>query len=141
MKPRYFLMRHGDAGEGYPDEAADRARHLTPAGQATVRDAGARMAQKNHQPTAVYSDDSNRCIETAQIMAEQFGFKPEIDTRLATSDTARQAIADHTGGGARPLFVTHDHVITDLSGDFVGVDPPGKGEIRRMKGRRERARY
>lgn len=128
-KPSFFLMRHGDAGATLPDDAQNRARSLTPLGRAQVLSSTNKLADKNKKPTAVYHDTDARCTETAQIVADTFGFKPIPDSRLAHHETTRQAILDHTGGSARPLLVTHDHVVGLLEGD-IGSDWPVTGEIR-----------
>jgi phosphohistidine phosphatase SixA len=139
MKPAFFLMRHGDAGATLPDEAQNRARHLTPAGRSEALSASNKLANKRKQPTAVYHDVDARCTETAKIVADTFGFQPIPDARLAHHETTRQAILDHTGGSARPLMVTHDHVIGLLEND-PGNDWPVPAEIRRMHGKKEKRR-
>ena len=113
-------MRHADAGDHIPDDAMDRARHITPTGKAQAQDVAEQLAGKKKQPTAVISDDTNRCLDTAQIVADQFGFKVHVDTRMAETYTAG--------------------VISELSGDFAGDDMPGVAESRRYHGRKEKRR-
>ena len=139
MKASYFMMRHGDAGPTPADDAQNRARSLTPMGKHQALSSANKLADKKKQPSAVYHDVDTRCTETAKIVADTFGFAPIPDARLAHHESARQAILDHSGGSARPLFVTHDHVIGLLEGD-IGSDWPVPAEIRRMHGHKEKRR-
>jgi phosphohistidine phosphatase SixA len=136
---KYFLMRHGDAGATLPDPAMDRARHLTDTGKAQVRSVAFQLDGLHKQPTAVIADSDSRCSETGMIMADALGLQCTYDSRLGSVDSARDAIADYTGGSAQPLLVTHDHVIGGLTGD-PGLDWPQKAEVRRFKGTKEKRR-
>lgn len=138
MKPRFFLMRHGDAG---PHHEEDAKRPLSPKGVSEVQFAAKQLADRNKQPTAIIADGTTeRTVQTARIMASKLGMSWRKDDRLSNSDGAMQVIADKGHNGKRPLLVTHDHVIGALTGDVTGKDWPGTGEIRRFHGNKEKGR-
>lgn len=123
-------MRHGDAGQPYPDEAMDRFRPLSPKGVNEVTKQAKWLDGKGKQPDLVVTDDSTRCIQTGKIMADQLGLPIELDSRLCDGKSAEKTIEDYKNAGRKPLYVTHDHVMAFLDDD----DPEDKAataEIRR----------
>jgi len=141
---RVYLLRHGDAGATIAgDPAADDARSLSPEGRAQIERLAEWMDENGEEPSEVYACPLPRTMETAKIVAKQFGLKVQPQTGLREARAGRGVITNALGDDAvsRPLFVTHDHVIVDaleaLGDDGERVDVPAKGELRILKMKRK----
>jgi phosphohistidine phosphatase SixA len=98
---RLFLVRHGEATPGEPDEL----RPLTAAGRAVARDLGERLATEH--PDAVVSSPLLRARETAEQIARAAGLTPEADERLAPGATTEDLKAAVAGRGDTVIAIGH----------------------------------
>lgn len=124
-------MRHGDAGDAYPDEAMDHFRPLTTLGVDQVKNQAKWLSKKGKQPDLVVTDDFTRCIQTAKIMADKLGLDLEMDTRLQDPDGLEAVLDTYKARGRKPIYVTH-HDVMDRWSDDDPEDRPVPAEIRRF---------
>ncbi|HSK94313.1 MAG TPA: phosphoglycerate mutase family protein [Candidatus Angelobacter sp.] len=143
-----YFLRHAEAEAGEPGR--DDERHLTDAGEATMRAAGPLFRRLNLRPDTIISSPLPRALGTAELASEAIGSGPPIaDDRLRPGagwgDFAR-AMADRPDA-RRVLFVGHEpdlsSTIAHLTGassvrmrkgglacvEFYGVPEPGAGEL------------
>ncbi len=78
MKPRFYLVRHGQAEKG---AGSDASRRLTPAGRDQVREL-ARALGSDLSPARVRTSPLARARETAEILAVETGAPLEEDEAL-----------------------------------------------------------
>jgi phosphohistidine phosphatase len=117
---RVYLVRHGEAAPGEPDDL----RPLTPAGRDTVRALGDRLARDGAQPDAILSSPLLRARETAAELGRALGRDPEVDERLApgaTADLVRDAIA---GRGDEIVVVGHQPDCAMIAAELTGGEAP-----------------
>ena len=121
---RVYLVRHGEAAPGEPDEL----RPLTPAGRAAARDLGLRLAAEGARPAVVLTSPLLRAQETAGELALAFDCEVEVDERLAPG-TATQTLREVvTGRGPEIVAVGHQpdcgRIAAELSGGAEPSFPP-----------------
>jgi phosphohistidine phosphatase len=111
-----WLLRHGDAEDGSPDEQ----RKLTSKGEEQARAAGAALAALGVEPTACLSSPRVRAADTARLACEPLGAEVELEDRLA-------------GGGFDP-----EELAAGRDGDviLVGHEPDFSEAVQRMTGAR-----
>ena len=74
-----WLLRHGDAAEGSPDDA----RPLTERGEEQARIAGAALAKLGATMELCLSSPKVRAAETARLACEALGVDVILEQRLA----------------------------------------------------------
>jgi phosphohistidine phosphatase len=74
-----WLLRHGDAEDGSPDEQ----RKLTSKGEKQARAAGAALSALGVEPAACLSSPRVRAADTARLACERLGAKVELDETLS----------------------------------------------------------
>lgn len=130
-----WLLRHGEAEDGTPDEE----RPLTKKGEEESRAAGRALQRLGVEVDACVSSPKKRALQTAQIACEPFGIEPEVDERLAEGPFDAREVAGHKGDNV--LLVGHDPdfslAVNNLTGAQVrlkkgavaGVD---RGELKSL---------
>ncbi len=74
-----WLLRHGDAAEGSPDES----RPLTERGEEQARTAGLALARLGVRVELCLSSPRVRALETARLACEALGVEVTVDQRLS----------------------------------------------------------
>jgi phosphohistidine phosphatase len=74
-----WLLRHGDAEGGSPDEQ----RKLTSKGEKQARAAGAALSALGVEPAACLSSPRVRAADTARLACERLGAAVELDETLS----------------------------------------------------------
>jgi phosphohistidine phosphatase len=110
-----WLLRHGDAEDGSPDEA----RRLTAKGRRQAECAGRALAALGVRLDACISSPRARAFETAQIACEQLGLDVETAPEL--------------GGGA---FDAHELAAGRQNVMLVGHEPDFSNAVARLTGAR-----
>ena len=126
-----WLLRHGDAASGNPDET----RPLTERGIQESQDAGLALARLGTSLDACLSSPKVRALHTAQLACEPLGL--EVETTEALAGPPFDAL-DLAAGRGDVLLVGHDPSISlalhDLTGAQVRMKKGGlagidKGEL------------
>jgi len=116
---RLYLVRHGEAAPGEPDEL----RQLTPEGRAQARALGERLRKDGVQPDAVLTSPLLRARETGAELARKLGVEPEPDDRLAPGATLEDVRAAVTGRGERIVAVGHQPDCGRVAAALTGSEP------------------
>lgn len=109
-----YLLRHGDAEEGFGDDAA---RRLTLKGERQARAAGKALAARGIKPDACLASPKVRAADTAGLACEALDLEPEI------TDELRGGPFDSTS-----LAAGRDDVL------LVGHEPDFSTEVTRLTG-------
>jgi phosphohistidine phosphatase len=126
-----WLLRHGDAAEGKPDEA----RPLTERGVRESQTAGRALARLGTNIDACLSSPRVRALHTAQLACEPLGLDVETTDALAGEPFDPLDLA---AGRGDVLLVGHDpsmsYALHDLTGAQVRLRKGGlaaveKGEL------------
>ena len=83
-----FLVRHAKSSRNDPS-LPDRDRPLDDRGKQDGPKMGKRLAQRDVKPDLLLSSPALRALTTAQLIAEEIGYKPKdivVDDRLYASD-------------------------------------------------------
>lgn len=127
-----WLLRHGEAAEGSPDEE----RPLTADGERQARAAGVALKALGVHLDACLSSPRVRALDTARIACEDLGLAPSVETALSGGPFDAEAL---TAGLDAALLVGHDpdfsmavHSMTGAQvrmkkGGLAGVD---RGELK-----------
>jgi phosphohistidine phosphatase len=107
-----WLLRHGDAEDGSPDEQ----RPLTPKGQRQARDAGAALAKLGVTLDACLTSPRVRAADTAKLACEALGIEPRVEERLSGGRFDPEELAD----GA-VLLVGHEPDFSDALRRVTGA--------------------
>jgi phosphohistidine phosphatase SixA len=122
---RVYLVRHGEAAPGEPDDL----RSLTAAGRTAASDLGRRLAAEGARPTVVLTSPLLRARETAGELAKALACEAEADERLAPGATAESVVATVAGRGDEVVVVGHQpdcgRIAAALSGGSAPPFPPG----------------
>jgi phosphohistidine phosphatase len=78
LRPVIWLLRHGEAEDGTPDDA----RPLTAKGEQQSRRAGAALAALGVKPELCLSSPKKRALDTARLACEALGIEVAVDERL-----------------------------------------------------------
>jgi phosphohistidine phosphatase len=97
-----WLLRHGEAADGSPDDQ----RPLTEKGEEQSRAAGAALAAIGAKLDACLSSPKVRAAQTARLVCEQLGVEVQLDDRLAGGPFDAGELA--AGLGDQVLLVGHD---------------------------------
>jgi phosphohistidine phosphatase len=109
-----WLLRHGDAEDGSPDEQ----RPLTGKGRRQAQAAGAALARLGVQPNACLTSPRVRAADTAKLACERLGVEPKIDERLSGGAFDPEELAAGRGGDV--LLVGHEPDFSDALGRLTG---------------------
>ena len=124
-----WLLRHGDAVAGHPDEA----RALTALGRAQAQNAGAVLSQLGVSIDVCLSSPKARALQTAQLTCAPLGVKVSSAPSLADSDYDAELLAAGLGD---VLLVGHNpslsRALHDLTGARVNLR---KGAVAAVSGR------
>jgi phosphohistidine phosphatase len=99
---RLILLRHGDAEDGFGDDAA---RRLTPKGEAQAEAAGLALAALGVEIDTCLSSTRVRAAETARIACRALGVEPEPTDELRGGAFDGAALA---AGRGSVLLVGHE---------------------------------
>jgi phosphohistidine phosphatase len=118
---RATLIRHGEAGD---DAARDEARALTMHGRADVRRVARSLAQRGGQFSVIVSSPLVRAVQTAEIVAAEFGYLGAVVISDALVPEAGVAEA-RAFLASLPLessvaLVAHEPILSTLAGALVG---------------------
>lgn len=111
---RLFVMRHGDAGPGYPD----RARELSERGHAEAQRMAAWLARELPGGARLYTSPYLRARQTAAHLAAELGVEPEL-LPIITPDDSPQVVCDWLLEGQAVLpriLVSHMPLVGALTG-------------------------
>jgi phosphohistidine phosphatase len=121
-----WLLRHGDAEEGFPDSE----RKLTAKGEQQARAAGAALAALGVNLDACVASPKVRAAETARLVCEQLGIEVKLESRLAGGSFDAGSLA---AGLGEVLLVGHDpdfsRAVHDLTGARVQLKKGGLAGI------------
>jgi phosphohistidine phosphatase len=97
-----YLLRHGDAEEGFGDDAA---RRLTLKGERQARAAGEALAALGIKPDTCLTSPKVRAADTARLTCEALELEPEIAEGLRGGDFDSLALV---AGRGDVLLVGHE---------------------------------
>ncbi len=115
-----YLLRHGDAEDGYGDDAA---RRLTPKGERQARAAGEALAALEAEIDSCLASPRVRAAATAQLACGPLGIEPEMAPELSGGDFDAPGLAAGRG---------------DVL--LVGHEPDFSNEVARLTGARAKLR-
>jgi phosphohistidine phosphatase len=127
-----WLLRHGDAEDGSPDEK----RKLTPKGEKQARAAGAALSALGVEPAACLSSPRVRAADTARLACERLGAEVELDETLSGGPFDPEELAAGRDGDV--ILVGHEpdfsQAVERLTGARVklkkgGVAAVGDGQL------------
>ena len=128
-----WLLRHGDAEDGSPDEQ----RKLTPKGEDQARAAGMALAKLGVRPSACLSSPRVRAADTARLVCESLDVEVELEDALSGGSFDPHELA--AGRGDEVILVGHEPDFSDAvrrvtgarldlkKGGLVGIED---GELR-----------
>ncbi|HEY8429832.1 MAG TPA: histidine phosphatase family protein [Sandaracinaceae bacterium] len=120
---RVVLVRHGEASD--PAASADRSRHLTVRGRDVTREVARKLRERGLVPTAMYTSPLVRAVQTAEILAHEFGFVGPVfahDPLVPDGTTARAlSVLDAHGDDDVVFLVTHEPIVRALAGHLSGL--------------------
>jgi phosphohistidine phosphatase len=117
---RVYLVRHGEAAPGEPDEG----RRLTPEGREQSRRVAEQLASAQPRPDAVLHSPLVRARETAELIAAPLGIEPEPDDRLAPGATTDNVRAAAAGRGEAVVLVGHQPDCGRVAAELTGGPEP-----------------
>jgi phosphohistidine phosphatase len=97
-----WLLRHGDAEDGSPDEQ----RKLTSKGEKQARAAGAALSALGVEPAACLSSPRVRAADTARLACERLGAEIELDETLSGGPFDPEGLAAGRDGDV--ILVGHE---------------------------------
>ncbi|MGY2185779.1 Phosphohistidine phosphatase SixA [compost metagenome] len=109
---KIWVLRHGEAVP-HGSRSSDSERELTDHGREEVLRSAAFLIG---QPlTAIYASPYLRAQQTAQLVHEALGFKPEIRTvEWLTPDTEPDKVAEQMVAVSNVLLVSHNPLVGNL---------------------------
>ena len=116
-----WLLRHGEAEDGSPDEA----RRLTQDGEEQARAAGGALKALGVTPELCISSPRVRAEQTARLACEPLGVEVRIDDRLSGGPFDPEELA---AGMDEVLLVGHDPDFSTAVHDMTGA------QVRMKKG-------
>jgi phosphohistidine phosphatase len=135
VPPVIWLLRHGDAADGSPDEK----RPLTSKGEGQARAAGAALAALGVEPVACLSSPKVRAADTAKLACEPLGVEVEYAEELSGGSFDPEELAAGREGDV--ILVGHEpdfsEAVQRLTGARVdlkkgGVAAVQQGELRAL---------
>jgi phosphohistidine phosphatase len=123
-----WLLRHGEAEDGSPDEA----RRLTPKGEEQARAAGAALKALGVELELCLTSPRVRAEQTARLACEALDVEVSIDDRLSGGPIDAEELA---AGLDEVLLVGHDPdfsmAVHDLTGAQVRMKKGGLAAVDR----------
>jgi phosphohistidine phosphatase len=95
-----WLLRHGEAAEGRPDDQ----RPLTELGERQARAAGAALARLGVNVEVCLASPKKRALDTARLACESLGVEVTVEERLKGGPFDPEELV----GDAEALLVGHD---------------------------------
>jgi phosphohistidine phosphatase len=125
---RVYLVRHGQAEPGQPDDL----RRLTPRGREQARLVALHLDAEHARPDAVVSSPLLRARETAEEISRGLGIAPEVDERLAPGATPEDVQAAVAGRGQTVVAIGHEPDFGRAAAELGGGEerPFSAGETR-----------
>ena len=125
---RVYLVRHGQAQPGQPDDL----RPLTPHGREQARLVALHLDAEQAPPDAVVSSPLLRARETAEEIGRAFGVEAEVDERLAPGATPEDLRAAVAGRGQTVVAIGHEPDCGRAAAELGGGEerPFSAGETR-----------
>jgi phosphohistidine phosphatase len=115
-----YLLRHGDAEEGFGDDAA---RRLTLKGERQAEAAGRALAALAAKPDACLTSPKVRAADTAKLACSALELEPEVSEELRGGPFDSTALAAGRGDAL-----------------LVGHEPGFSGEVARLTGAKVKLR-
>lgn len=109
-----WLLRHGDAEHGSPDEQ----RPLTDKGRRQAAAAGHALGRLGVELHACLASPRVRALDTARIACETLGLEPEVERRLAGGAFDP---GDLAAGRGEVLLVGHEPDLSDAIARLTGA--------------------
>ena len=109
-----WLLRHGDAEDGSPDEQ----RPLTAKGRGQSEAAGAALATLGVELDACLTSPLVRALDTARLACAPLGIEPEVEPRLSGGAFDPQELA---AGRGEVLLVGHEPDFSDAVARLTGA--------------------
>ena len=109
-----WLLRHGDAEAGHPDEA----RALTARGRAQAQTAGTALSRLGVKIDACLSSPKRRALQTAELACTPLGLSVSLQPVLADSDYDAALLAAGLGD---VLLVGHNPSLSQAVHDLTGA--------------------
>jgi phosphohistidine phosphatase len=118
------LLRHADAGDPYAWKGEDAARPLSGKGRRQAERLGAHLARIGFEVDAILTSPKLRALETATIVGEAIGIKPEVDDRLGgpLSIEVLNSVLAERGPGRSSMLVGHDPDFSEVLAELLGMD-------------------
>ncbi len=117
---RLYLVRHGEAERGEPDEL----RPLTPIGRRQAQELGRRLAEEGVRPDVILTSPLLRARATGEELARATGAPCETDSRLAPGATAADIRASAAGRGEVVVVVGHQPDLGRAAAALADGDEP-----------------
>jgi phosphohistidine phosphatase len=122
-----WLLRHGDAEQGSPDEQ----RKLTKKGEKQARAAGAALAALGVEPAACISSPRVRAADTAKLACERLKAEVELEDTLSGGPFDPQELAAGRDGDV--ILVGHEpdfsNAVQKLTGARVKLKKGGVAAV------------
>jgi phosphohistidine phosphatase len=122
-----WLLRHGDAEDGSPDEQ----RKLTKKGEKQARAAGAALAALGVEPAACISSPRVRAADTAKLACERLNTEVELEDTLSGGPFDPQELAAGRDGDV--ILVGHEpdfsNAVQKLTGARVKLKKGGVAAV------------
>ena len=109
-----WLLRHGDAAAGHPDEA----RALTARGRAQAQNAGMALSRLGVKIDACLSSPKARALQTAELACAPLGLSVSLQPLLAGADYDAEQLA---AGFGDVLLVGHNPSLSQAVHDLTGA--------------------
>jgi phosphohistidine phosphatase len=117
---RLYLVRHGEAAPGDPDEL----RPLTSEGREQARALGARLRNEDASPSVVLTSPLLRARETGAELAKALDVETEPEERLAPGATVEDVRAAVEGRGGQVVVVGHQPDCGQIAAALTGGPEP-----------------
>jgi phosphohistidine phosphatase len=117
---RLYLVRHGEAAPGDPDES----RPLTSEGREQARALGARLRNEDASPSVVLTSPLLRARETGAELAKALDVDTEPEERLAPGATVEDVRAAVEGRGEQVVVVGHQPDFGQIAAALTGGPEP-----------------
>jgi phosphohistidine phosphatase len=117
---RLYLVRHGEAAPGDPDEL----RPLTSEGREQARALGARLRNEDASPSVVLTSPLLRARETGAELAKALDVETEPEERLAPGATVKDVRAAVEGRGEQVVVVGHQPDFGQIAAALTGGPEP-----------------
>lgn len=117
------FLRHADAGDPDAWSGREDERPLSAEGRGQSERLGRHLAALGFSVEALLTSPKVRAVETATIVGERLGVRPQVAERLAEGVTVavvEQILAGHGRLGSA-LLVGHDPDFSDLVSDLCGA--------------------